>query len=387
MALPNSSTHPVPGQVHQASVLARIPSEACEPSHPPGQATGLDPPETNVQSPINPPSELYEEDVQHSCTTSPRSDLDCVTFRHSGWAPVRNRIWRALQDAGVSDSRLEAFETCGHNAWVMESVNEPGTYRIASDKCHDRLCSPCGAERSRVIAANVIEKLAGQDARFITLTLRGRSEPLRDTITRLYKSFARLRSRKLWKRAVTGGVAFLEIKRSADCNFWHVHLHALVQGKFLEKRKLSGTWHTITGDSYVVDIAFVRDQANAARYVAKYASKPIDPTATRDHEALIEVIHALKGRRLCLTFGSWRGYVLTELPDQEPWQAIEPLSSLLQRASAGAPDAVQILNSLKECNRCQRPRPPPTKCTPGDPPGQLPFDWTDTPSVPDVLPF
>lgn len=355
-------------------------------SHP-ARRTQVHPLETNVEQQSNWPSALCDGASPQSDARPPRRDLPDVEFRHSCWHPTRVRVWRALQEANASQSRLDSFETCGLHAWVLESTTNPGQYRVASDKCHDRFCLMCGNERSRIIAANVIARLRGKPARFLTLTLRSRQEPLADTITRLYKSFARLRQRRLWKRSVTGGVAFLEVKRSNDCNHWHVHLHALLQGKYLNSRELSRTWKQITTDSYIVDIRIVRDESAATRYVAKYASKPLDPTATRQHHALTEAIIALRGRRLCLTFGTWRGVVLTESTDTDEWEAVAPLSELLQRAAAGDGSARKILNALTGAQTCKQSRSPPTNCTRGEARGQQRFDWTERQCAPTAVPF
>jgi hypothetical protein len=334
-------------------------------------------PETNPEPPPTCSPALPVEALSAPADSDPpRQDLPTVNFRHSGWQATRNRVWSALQDANVSDSRLNNFQLCGFNAWVYESVEEPGRYRIACDRCHDRFCLPCGQERSRTIAANVLDRLGNAPARFLTLTLAARDEPLADTVTRLYKCFARLRTRKLWQQSVTGGVAFLEVKRSRDARHWHVHLHALLQGKYLHNQALSAAWHQITGDSYVVDIRLVTSHDNATRYVAKYASKPLDPTTTRDPAALTEAIVALTGRRLCLTFGTWRGLSLTDPPDPEDWTPIGPLVNILERAAAGDDDARSILATLKGTNLCQHPRPPPTNSIGPDVPGQQRFDST-----------
>ncbi len=347
----------------------------------------LDTPETNTHLHDEAAPPLLLRDPTYSDNRSPRSDLPTVTFRHSGWAQVRTRVWRALQDIHASPSRLDAFEECGNDAWVLESATNPGEYRIASNKCHDRFCGPCGGERSRVIAQNVVRRLGRDPARFLTLTLRARSEPLSDTITRLYKSFSRLRTLKLWRKSVTGGVAFLEVKRSRSGPWWHVHLHAIIQGRFINKTKLSRAWERVTQDSFMVDIRLIRNNADATHYVAKYASKPLDPTTTREHNALVEAIEALRGRRLCTTFGTWRDFVLTETPDADEWIAVAPLKEILQDASNGDGTAQAILDALERPSLCRIPRPPPKNCTPDAAPGQPQLPWTEHRSVQDVPPF
>jgi len=229
---------------------------------------------------------------------------------------------------------------------------------VACNKCHDRFCKPCGNERSRVIAHNVRAHLADRTARFLTLTLRAQHEPLADACTRLTRSFARLRSRALWKTAVTGGVAFLEIKRAANADRWHAHLHVIIEGKYIPKDRLSKLWKHVTGDSFIVDIKLVKNVDQVAKYVTKYASKPLDPSLTRSPDDLLEAIHALHNRRLCITFGDWRGVDLTAPVDDGEWDAIAPLASLLTKAASGDPEARRIIHALRSPEPCQTRAPP-----------------------------
>jgi len=324
--------------------------------------TSLDRLETKSHQPYSRACTLCGDPDTVADPTALRADLPDVTWRHSGCRPARARIWAALQRADLPAARLDRYERCGGNAWIMQDTLQPGRYRIACDRCHDRWCPVCGRERSRVISGNILARLGRDPARFVTLTLAARDVPLTDTIDRLYRSFARLRLTRLWRDTVTGGVAMCELKRSRDGLHWHVHLHAIVQGAYLPQPLLSRAWRRITGDSYIVDVRLIRNPDQAAQYVTKYASKPLDPSVTRAPDLLLDAIRALKGRRLCLTYGAWRGLALTQVTDDTVWHAVAPLCVLLQRAASGDPDAVQILASLQGATQCQRPRSPPLSC-------------------------
>ena len=58
----------------------------------------------------------------------------------------------------------------------------------------------------------------------------------------------------------------------------------------------------------------IRDADSVPNYVAKYASKPMDPSVTEHDDYLAQVMVHLKGKRLCSTIGSWRKLDLEAKP-------------------------------------------------------------------------
>lgn len=269
-----------------------------------------------------------------------------MTYRHSGWARDRARVYAALRRAEPSLWRVSNFGICGCNAWIDRSDDDPTQYRIRSDRCHDRWCLPCGQERARVIAYNVHERIDAKRTRFVTLTLKSEHESLASLLDLLYSSFARLRRTNLWVGTQVGGVAFLEVRWSPGQRRWHPHLHILTEGKYIAQPALSAAWRQATGGSYIVDVRAIRSTERAVSYVVKYASKPHDMSIIRDPDRLDEAIIALKGRKLCLTYGTWRGVSLTAVPDRGTWTPVASLSDLLQRADAGDTDAIALLRLL-----------------------------------------
>lgn len=281
----------------------------------------------------------------------PRDDLGAsvptICFRHSGWQRDRERVHDALVATGQPLNRLADFRQCGKHVYVLQCTTDPGKYMIGGSTCRDRFCLPCGQERSRRIATNVIEQLEKKQARFLTLTLHSTFHTLSHLLDKLTRSFAELRRTKLWKRKVDGGVAFVEIKWIEATQRWHPHFHCLVQGRYLPSKELAKLWNRITGDSSVIDIRFVKDNGHVTHYVAKYASKPMDHSVILDRDRLRESIVALKGKRLCMTFGTWQGVSLTANLDESGWVNLGLLSEIIKDATRGNPVALEALAALR----------------------------------------
>lgn len=202
------------------------------------------------------------------------------------------------------------------------------------------------------MVARVTELSKGRKVRLVTLTLRMNDAPLGDQITRLNRCFARLRRRKLWKLSQNGGIAFVEIKRRGESHTWHPHLHILTEGSYVPKASLSDAWLAITGDSMIVDVRLCRSGDDAARYVAKYATKGVHGGVENDPDMLEEAITALKGRRLFACFGDWSLPAADELPADDEWRAVAPLRIVLQRFAEGDMESRRIILTLTERIQC-----------------------------------
>jgi hypothetical protein len=284
--------------------------------------------------------------------------------------PFRRRVLESMERLQIPGERLERFLRCGTEAWVYQSKLDPSRFRVCHNHCGDRLCLPCGQLRGFFLRKALQGKLASlpKPPLFITLTLAGQpDESLREKINRLYDGFSQLRRLKLWKGRIRGGAAFLEIKHSAKAGRWHPHLHILCDGNFLEQARLQEAWHAITGDSFIVDIRRANDTPGAANYVTKYVTKPIQADFASNAALLEEAIMALRGRRLCLTFGDWyriplkgvNDEDLTEDPmDDTTWASIGSLESVLERAQSGDQSAAHALRCLRRGSRDCEPRAP-----------------------------
>ena len=271
-----------------------------------------------------------------------------TVFRHTGWLRLRKLVITALKCTKQPGARVEAFLSCGEGSYVLKSDDSPPQYRIAGSHCHDRFCVPCSNERSTTIAHNVIDYVQHKRVRFVTLTLKHRRRTLAESLDHLYASWKRLRKNRNWRCKVTGGIAFVEVKYSA----------ATAQAM------LSHAWKQATGDSTIVDIRKVDGTAHVAKYVTKYASKPLNHTFQYEDWLLEEAIVALKGRRLCMTFGAWRKIKLTDSLPEGGWTQIATLNDLIHQAADGDELAIGILTAIDAhatsvAVSAVRPRPPP----------------------------
>lgn len=275
----------------------------------------------------------------------PASDVEAA-FRHSRWTDTRERVRDALMAANVPVARVERFNACGSNC-IVEYSPSTQKHRVRATYCHDRFCEPCARSRAKKVAQNLTEWCQGETVRFITFTLRQTEQPLHDVLSRLLTCFTKIRQWKFWKKSVDAGAAVVEITRGARGDHWHVHLHVLVLGAFIDQKELSDAWLAVTGDSKIVDVRAVRDSSKAVGYVAKYATKGWSESVVSDTDALLECILALRGRRLLITFGRWydRDDQLCKVgPDD--WKRVGRLDVIFADAVAGQPYAIAVFRSM-----------------------------------------
>jgi hypothetical protein len=331
------------------------PTDDPPPAKTPPQITSLDTIETSVRADFDrfwadkgTPADYF------SPATIDESSLSS-NFRHSGWKPIRKRVWESMKRVNVPASRRSRFGCCGSYSWVERSATSPDKFRVRHNHCNDRLCTPCALNRSMALRCNVLDIIGHRGVSFITLTLCGKGEPLAVLLDRLYKHFRALRQHPTWADNVKGGVAFLEVKWSDKSQRWHPHFHILADAKFIPQDELVRAWFSISKDSFIVDIQRVDSQLSCGNYVTKYASKPLNTSFANTPRLLDEAVLALKGRRLCFAFGDWYGKALTD-PDldgddaldqiQHSWEFFAELEELLTRANGGNPDAIAVFKSM-----------------------------------------
>jgi Replication protein len=285
--------------------------------------------------------------IEHELTHATEEE---TSFRHEHWKAKRDLVRTGMLETNASRRRLESFNECGAAARVeYEPTKEK--YRIRAQYCKNRNCEPCMRAKANLLAANLedkVEDLPGKQFRFITLTLRHTNAPLSDQLDRLNACFKKLRNHHCWKSTQDGGAAMLEVKWERDSGEWHPHMHIVSQGFFLPQKELSDAWYAITKDSFKVDIRVIKSPRDAARYVAKYVSKGINDDLWLNQDARQEWIIAMRGRRLCATFGCWRGFkLLGRLPDTGEWKDVGDLYAIVRAANRNERWAINLLDILK----------------------------------------
>jgi hypothetical protein len=228
---------------------------------------------------------------------------------------MRKKVFASMCRTQQTEARKHAFWHCCSRVHVMSNP-QTGEIDLYPETCHDRFCLPCGARRSRRIAAATegLMKAATNKLMFVTLTVRGRpSDSLTSMLDRLRAAWKELRRLKGWSNTIKGGVVMLEVKWSRTSGgHWHPHYHLICEGAWLDEKWLQLAWKLLTRDSDQVKVQAVNDEAIALRYVSKYASKPVDPSFVMRPSLIDEAMKSLKGVRLAACFGSWHGTPLSK---------------------------------------------------------------------------
>lgn len=268
-------------------------------------------------------------------------------WHHSGSMHRRLKMRDAMLTAHLPAARLERFDACGNSA-VVEQDEVTGRFRVRANYCKDRCCPRCGSARAALVARQLATIVGDRVCRMITLTLLHRQVPLATQIDRLRTCYAQLRRREAWRDHVTGAAACLEIQRNEKTKGWHVHFHVLVVGKFFPHSTLKREWLAVTGDSTIVHITRI-DPSEKQRlsYVAKYVGKPVPAEIINDHDALVEVIRSLHGRRLLSTSGEFHNASEAGEEAQGDWKFIGRLTDIIDSASRGNIHHQTVLKRIK----------------------------------------
>lgn len=263
----------------------------------------------------------------HTIETNQRFHTDlsykAYTLKYRMDAYVRALEIYAKRDGAFSGKFTDRLKSCRKFAFFYRN-NETGHLRVQSTRCKLRWCPIC-RDVSRMIVTTAVDGWLRRRKfpKMLTFTLKHSDDDLLTQINRIYKSFQKIRQRVFFKKNVTGGVWFFQLKLNPLTEQWHPHIHCLVDGKFLSQSKLKDLWLKITGDSFVVDVRPVKDLDNASTEVARYATSPADLT-NMSFEHAWEVFDATEGKRICGTWGDAKGIVLHPTPqdDSDEWSKI-----------------------------------------------------------------
>jgi Replication protein len=209
--------------------------------------------------------------------------------------------------------------------------------------CRDRLCPTCMRRRAFKVRCRLIGLVSSMNSpRFLTLTERDSTEPLKVRLDRMSAAFAKLRRTDVWKRHVKGGVAVWEVKWNPAAGTWHPHLHVLIDGVFFPHAALYAEWVRILGHDGTTDLQACRDRVKSAVYVSKYLAKDTD-ISRWGARVIQEFATAMHRRRLIATFGSAHRTNL-DLCDKEAPKPTLPRASIsygqmMDAIGAGVPAA------------------------------------------------
>jgi len=234
---------------------------------------------------------------------------------------------------------IEALDRCCKDQVVMRRNSKMLTF---PSLCRQRICPFCSFFK----AVKLKRKLAATIARLhqpklLTLTLKQSDAPIDFQARRIRKCFDKLRHRKFFSDACRSGFYVLEYTFNPQARTWHVHLHCVLDAKFILQKTVVEAWRKITGDSFIVDIR--RCLPEHAGYLAKYVAK--NGTFLPPDDQLMEYLSAVKSIRM---FGSWGSLKLEEetILDMDDCEVVGLWSDIRARAECGDPEAVSIVIEL-----------------------------------------
>jgi hypothetical protein len=211
---------------------------------------------------------------------------------------------------------------------VAAKLREAGRPTLAGilDECHTRfttaLCGDCGRTKQfpnrcdSFFCPECQPRLAAErkkavewwtmlvcQPKHVVLTVRNIPDLSKAHVQEFKGWWGKLRRRKFAKHW-QGGFYSLEVTNEG--NGWHLHLHALVDAKWIDKQGLSDEWRKITnGLGYIVEVKDARGKSYLQELV-KYAVKGSDLAGWKPTE-IARFIDAFDGVRQFGVFGTLYG--------------------------------------------------------------------------------
>jgi hypothetical protein len=146
---------------------------------------------------------------------------------------------------------------------------------------------------------------SGYGIKHLTLTLPNQVDAYAGA-KELIRSFRRLRQRRWFSKRTQGGAWVIEI--TGRPGRWHVHLHVVLESRYLAHHVLAQLWDSVSPGR----IVFIQAIPVAAviNYLTKYVSK-----SEVDEVHQIRLSSDLRNVRLFQTFGSWHTIALASKPE------------------------------------------------------------------------
>lgn len=219
----------------------------------------------------------------------------------------RQTIWKHSLIAKLKEVGEETIsaklEAC-HTMRTIMRCTGCGKAEVFWNRCELKICPECTPRLARERRESV-EWWTKQIAqpKHVVLTVRNTSMITRSMVKDLKDSFTRLRRMKLC-RSWRGGFYSLEVTNESQG--WHLHIHALVDAKFIPADQLSVAWDQASrGAGYIVKVKDCRERSYLQE-VTKYAVKGSDIASWPSHD-ILAFIAAFEGVKTFGVFGNLYG--------------------------------------------------------------------------------
>lgn len=263
------------------------------------QAERKEPPQTVENS----PDSLYLETTGLSSHRRPPPLPSKKTARQLesriALEALAQTVQMKLSKAGRDDLSGQIAE-CS-TEWTIRSCNSCRKTTTFLNHCDKFFCPCCQPQLSKVRRqgiewwANTINQ-----PKHVVLTVRNTFDLTPEYVAAVKKAFGQLRRSKFasnWE----GGCWSLEVTNEGKG--WHVHLHALIEARFIDVRELSKEWaKRVHQDFAIVTVKDCRE-GTYLKEVTKYTVKGSD-LAKWTGEEIAQFVDAFEGGRNFGTFGT-----------------------------------------------------------------------------------
>ena len=203
-----------------------------------------------------------------------------------------------LREAGRTDL-ADSLDNC-HSTFTVAQCNDCGKVQRFPNRCDQFFCAECqprlSADRRKAVEwwVNLISQ-----PKHVVLTVANLPTFSKGHVQEFKRWWSRLRRRKFasnWQ----GGFYSLEVTNEG--RGWHLHLHALVDAKWIDAAQLATEWSKVTGGiGHIVKVKDAR-RADYLAEVTKYAVKGVD-LAKWSGPDIVTFIEAFTGVRSFGVFG------------------------------------------------------------------------------------
>lgn len=214
----------------------------------------------------------------------------------------KNAVAAKLRQAGAT-AEAAKLEAC-HSYYTFAVCRDCGVVRKFPNRCDLFYCPECQPGLSNERRKQVewwTQQI--QQPKHVVLTVKNLTDLCTGHVDEFRAYFTKLRRRKFarnWK----GGFYSLEITREGAG--WHLHLHALIDAKWIDSAELALQWHSVThGYGRIVKVKDCRNHDYLAE-VTKYAVKGSQLASWTPVE-IRTYLGALTGRRTFGVFGALYG--------------------------------------------------------------------------------
>lgn len=259
-------------------------------------------------------TEISIEDGIPQCLKADRVKLETRGVTSHRTILKQGRLWNLVEQAWKSElirkldhhhrsDLADKIRDCHTKKSVRQCLGCK-THSVFWNRCEIKWCPMCAQRlaRERREAVEWWTKQI-QQPKHIVLTMRNTEDLTRETIKGFKAAFGRLRRRsfaKNWR----GGFYALEVTN--ESRGWHLHLHALVDARWIDSGALAREWADCVGQLFAIVKVKDAREGTYLKELTKYVVKG-DQLVTWSAPDMVTLIEAFEGVRSFGVFGDLYG--------------------------------------------------------------------------------